>query len=384
MRNATFFATAQRGDDDTLRRHISYFSDAAFVRSLLNALPTTLLILNAFRQIVFANRAFYELVGMTASGEVILGRRPGEALSCSQLTHAPSGCGTGQPCAHCGAVLSILEGLDGRKNVQECRLSRTQEEQGVEDLDLLVWSTPFHHADEAFTICAFTDVSSEKRRDALESIFLHDILNVAGGLKGFAELLTTHAVDDKDELLGLISVGANKIVDEIRAQQLLLAAERGELRLQIEPIPLECFLRELVGLYLSHDAAQGKQLSLDAIDPELGLQTDPTLLGRVVGNMLKNALEASLAGQRVTVGAKADDESVEIWVHNATPIPLGVQFQLFHRSFSTKGASRGLGTYSMRLLSQYIGGQVSFSSTPEAGTIFRARYPRQAVQPVSA
>ncbi len=51
--------------------------------------------------------------------------------------------------------------------------------------------------------------------------------------------------------------------------------------------------------------------------------------------------------------------------------------QMFHRSFSTKGTGRGLGTYSMKLLSErYLGGSVTFRSIPGEGTTFTARYPR--------
>lgn len=57
-------------------------------------------------------------------------------------------------------------------------------------------------------------------------------------------------------------------------------------------------------------------------------------------------------------------------------MPYDVQLQVFQRSFSTKGIGRGLGTYSIRLLSErYLSGRVSFTSTPEAGTTFYAWYP---------
>ena len=56
--------------------------------------------------------------------------------------------------------------------------------------------------------------------------------------------------------------------------------------------------------------------------------------------------------------------------------PREVQLQVFQRSFSTKGENRGLGTYSIRLLTErYLKGQVSFTSSPETGTIFTAAYP---------
>jgi sensor histidine kinase regulating citrate/malate metabolism len=53
-----------------------------------------------------------------------------------------------------------------------------------------------------------------------------------------------------------------------------------------------------------------------------------------------------------------------------------VQLQLFQRSFSTKAADRGLGTYSMKLLSErYLKGQVWFTTSLEQGTTFIGRYP---------
>jgi len=65
------------------------------------------------------------------------------------------------------------------------------------------------------------------------------------------------------------------------------------------------------------------------------------------------------------------NKEVLFWVHNSTHMPEETQSQIFKRSFSTKGKSRGLGTYSIRLLSEeYLGGKVWFESTPEKGTTF--------------
>ena len=44
---------------------------------------------------------------------------------------------------------------------------------------------------------------------------------------------------------------------------------------------------------------------------------------------------------------------------------------MFQRSFSTKGAGRGLGTYSIKLLGEkYLNGKVGFISEQGRGTIF--------------
>jgi sensor histidine kinase regulating citrate/malate metabolism len=92
--------------------------------------------------------------------------------------------------------------------------------------------------------------------------------------------------------------------------------------------------------------------------------------------MVKNALEASDSGQTVTLSCGVEGNCVWFEVHNPAFMPRNVQLQIFQRSFSTKGDGRGLGTYSIKLLTeQYLGGSVSFASSPEAGTAFRVFYP---------
>jgi sensor histidine kinase regulating citrate/malate metabolism len=45
--------------------------------------------------------------------------------------------------------------------------------------------------------------------------------------------------------------------------------------------------------------------------------------------------------------------------------------QLFQRSFSTKGQSRGIGSYSIKLLTEnYLKGKVSFISNENDRTVF--------------
>ena len=85
---------------------------------------------------------------------------------------------------------------------------------------------------------------------------------------------------------------------------------------------------------------------------------------------------ASQPGQTVSAGFQAQEGGVEFWVHNPTTMPREVQLQVFKRSFSTKGSSRGLGTYSVKLLTQrYLQGRVWFTSSPEEGTTFRVWLP---------
>ena len=83
--------------------------------------------------------------------------------------------------------------------------------------------------------------------------------------------------------------------------------------------------------------------------------------------------------QAVEVGPDRAREAgaVSLSVRNAGVIAPDVQARIFQRSFSTKAVrGRGLGTYSMKLFGErYLGGEVSFSSSPGAGTVFTVRVP---------
>ena len=146
----------------------------------------------------------------------------------------------------------------------------------------------------------------------------------------------------------------------------------------MDPTPLKSrsILESLSVAYRKHRVAEGKSLAIDTAADDVGLICDKRLLHRVLGNMIKNALEASSKGETVTIGTTHTDHSVEFRVHNASVMPLEVQLQIFQRSFSTKGQGRGLGTYSIKLLGEtYLGGTVAFTSSDKEGTVFTLRLP---------
>jgi signal transduction histidine kinase len=367
----TRFAPTERAAEAELHRQVAYFSAETLTRHLLDAVPTLLVVLNRHRQIVFANRALLETLGSQVAP---VGQRLGEAMGCVHAGEEESGCGTAEPCGSCGMLVAILAGLAGSVVEREARFTRRHSD-GIVAMDLLVRATPLNYGDERFTVFAVSDISHEKRRVVLESLFFHDILNVAGSIKGLAELLRDYDPAGKEEIFALIHAAAERVVDEIQAQRTVAEAENKELRVHPEAIRSRDLLRQLVEIYRRHEAAENRQLVLEPGVAEVVVVSDRTLLGRVLGNMIKNALEASRTGETVTVGCRQADDRVEFSVHNPAVIPHQSQLQIFQRSFSTKGCGRGLGTYSMRLLSGYLQGEVSFTSCEGEGTIFRASYP---------
>jgi len=357
-----------------IQRHANLFKNRLYLGPFLNAMPQLFLILNPQGQIVFSNHPSPEGMGMKLN-DALCHFRPGEVLKCAHAW-GNGGCGSREACRLCGAANAIHASRTGGETVRECRI--VQHETG-EALDLRVWATPYWINDEQFIFLVITDISHEKRRKALERIFFHDILNTAGALLGFCQLLEEADQSQIDRFRVRISRLTEKIIHEIKSQQELLAAENNEIVPRLLSLRSKEFLLEIAEMYKSQDEWNSRDLRIDPEAEDVAFTSDPTLLGRVLGNMIKNALEASTPDQPVTLGCETADGRIAFWVHNPNFMPRDVQLQVFQRSFSTKDPHRGLGTYSMKLLSErYLGGRVTFESLPETGTRFTASYPLRA------
>ncbi|PLX91593.1 MAG: histidine kinase [Desulfuromonas sp.] len=368
----TYFASSRRLLQDDLERQRNYFSDDFIARHIVDAVPTMMVILNDCRQIVYANRVLLDALNIDDFATVC-GARPGEAFSCLNADVGPSGCGTGEACSACGMVATILAALEGKQESQDCQFTSLAEGEEVA-LDVRASSTPLTYQGESFVVFSLQDISDEKRRQSLERIFFHDILNVVGSIRGFSDFLRGHDPEDRDEIVEMIYQASGQAVEEIQAQRQLLAAENRELVVRTTAFDSLDLLLSQVKIAQRLEVAEGCEVLLAPESEAVPMTSDATLLSRILGNLLKNAIEASPQGGVVTAGCNRQGESIQFFVHNLGEMPRHIQLQIFRRSFSTKGRDRGLGTYSIKLLSRYLKGKVEFETGP-CGTTFTVCYP---------
>ncbi|MGE4556194.1 MAG: sensor histidine kinase [Desulfovibrionaceae bacterium] len=370
----TYFAPAERDEPAiVLGQHERFKTLGSVV--VLDALPVTVMVLNPCRQLVYGNSMLREALGLE-SLQSVLGQRPGEIFGCIHARKMKAGCGTSEFCRECGAVRAILSAVGGKASVQECRMLHNAPDGGVEGLDLRVTSTPFNYLGEDFVIFSLQDVSHEQRRRALERVFFHDVLNLAGALSGLTDHLTESLPEDARPSASMLSEGLDRLLDEISSQKDLLAAESHELACHPSWLSALDVTRAVARIHAGHPVARGREVVANEDGGEIALLTDPAILGRALGNMVKNALEASPEGAVVSIGYMLDPMGVRFFVHNPGVMPRRIQLKVFSRSFSTKGEGRGLGTYSIKLLTErYLKGEVGFSSTEEDGTTFYIRLP---------
>jgi len=342
------------------------FERGASITALIDAVPHCVMVLNDEAQIIYANRASLTLLKQP-NLKRILGRHPGELLGCvsvTQNTAAPDS----NPAA---AVLnSVLESIKAVQTTQDCRTMRRS------TVDLLLSTAPLRVADHQFTLLALEDISAEKRRRVVERVFFHDVLNMLNIVSVSAEIIKSNPADAV-YLANDLYDAAMRMIDTVRNQQELAAAESGELSLRFTSFSIHQFVESIVAHESQQPYADGRHVVINAPEDTLVIKQERNILMRVFGSMVKNAFEASGEGDTVTIDICPTSSALTLSVHNSAYIPREDQEYIFTRSYTTKGSGRGLGTYTMKLLAErYLGANVRFRSTPELGTIFYVTFPR--------
>lgn len=302
----TYFAPAERADQALVELDYNLFTGFSKVNELINALPLIAAVLNEQRQIVYGNKPLLEAMGFSKF-EDVLGLRPGELINCIHANEMPGGCGTSESCRVCGAVISIQDCLNSNnKIVNECRITAWQGDKTI-SYEFEVTVSPFQYEKQRFVVLSFEDISNEKRRLVLERLFFHDIINTAGGLRGFIQFL--EETDDPAEQKEYAKVAAQlseTLIEEILSQRELLAAERGDLVANFAEVDILNLIKEVIQQIQYHQVSEDRQIINASTSHGIRITTDAVLLKRVLVNLLKNAVEASLKGMQISIGVKDD------------------------------------------------------------------------------
>ncbi len=347
--------------------------NSGLLKRISDSVPCIVIILNHDRQVIFFNKNLSESLE-ESNYDMILGRRLGEVFNCVHSRETEDGCGSTVFCKECGANKAMTE-VDNlaEESCYECRINTIDNE----SYDFKVWVTPYRFAKGRYTFVSLEDISDQKRKEVLERTFFHDINNLLMLITSYSELLT----DPKDSEFHTtysktIHNASLRLTEEISAHKKLLMAEKGKLNVTISELHTKLLLKQITGLYSSDDFYTDVKVVITEDTEDFSLFTEKSLLQRILINMTKNAIEASKAGDTVTVSCRKDNDNAVFSVHNNSYINPQNQLQIFKRSFSTKGKGRGIGTYSIKLFGEkYLDGKVSFESNKETGTTFYISIP---------
>jgi K+-sensing histidine kinase KdpD len=371
----TFYAPPERSVSKDIIQDYNFIKSQPNIITLLDAIPNFVMILDNNRQVVYINKSLNAFLKI--SDESFLGKRPGELVNCMYSHEMKWGCGTSKNCRFCGAVNSILESQTSDNTItKDCRIISSKGDQWT-NFEFSVSSTSLTIQDKNFTLFNLIDISDRKRRLALERVFFHDLINSAGSLSGLLELLGENDFNEKHKnLLNVATVVSQELLDEIVAQRQILDAENNDLVTNLKPCNSLIILNQVVSRMSHNSISKDRIIRIDKNALDIDFMSDPKIVRRILINMAKNALEAVMAGEEVIVNAELKRNKILFSTYNPGFIPEDIQLQIFHRTFSTKGENRGLGTYSMKMHAEkYLNGKINFSTSLEKGTTFYFELP---------
>lgn len=254
----------------------------------------------------------------------------------------------------------------------------------VADRVLRIWATPV----EGFSGAAIgmEDVTElqrlgRARRDFVANIS-HELRTPLSNIDLAAQTLRQTGAD------GDI---ARRMLDQIHAQVQTLSQlsqemmelaqiESGQVLLKLEPAALEPVIRRCATNLMPQAAVKKQHLTLE-VPSELTALIDEAMIGRVISNLVHNAVKFTPEGGVITVSAEPVDDDIQISVRDNGPgIPREEQKRVFERFYKAdrarSGGGTGLGLAIARHIVEGHGGRIWVESAPGQGATFRFTVPK--------
>jgi signal transduction histidine kinase len=126
-----------------------------------------------------------------------------------------------------------------------------------------------------------------------------------------------------------------------------------------------------------------RELSLDGLPvPDSAVssvQGEEFLFHSILANLIKNAVEASPAGGKISVALISQPEFA-VSIHNIGAIPAHIRSRFFDRYVTSgKEDGTGLGVFSAHLMARTMGGDLSFATDDTDGTTLTLAIPANPV-----
>ena len=219
--------------------------------------------------------------------------------------------------------------------------------------------------------------------ELVEQISRHDLkspltvfLNVPGML-----MESENLQPDQKELIQYLITSGQRMSEMIRRSLDLIKMEQGIYKLMPVSVDIMKVVRqvfdELNGLMartnLQHELILDDSPAAD--QAVLSVQGEEFLFHSILANLIKNAIEASPEGVKITVALISQPE-FSVSIHNLGAIPAHIRSRFFDRYVTSgKEQGTGLGVFSAHLMTRTLGGDLSFTTDDTEGTTLTLSIP---------
>ena len=230
--------------------------------------------------------------------------------------------------------------------------------------------------------------SANRAKADFLSVISHELRTPLTAVIGYAELLALgipEPVTEKQlEQIERIEIAARHLLQLIEEILTITNLEAGTVTIRIQPVQLSEILRRAEAIARPLALEKKIDLTVEPLEEQITLQTDPDRLLQIFLNLLSNAVKFTDAGS-IVVSTRVEEEHVEVSVRDTgvgiTPEQKERIFEAFWQAeqpITRRAGGTGLGLTISRRLLDLLGGEMQVHSEPGQGSTFTARLPLHA------
>ncbi len=205
----------------------------------------------------------------------------------------------------------------------------------------------------------------------------HDIRNPLQAMLSDAYLITDYFTSVHD------SPAKKEIVESIHGLESNIAyinkiiADLQDYSRPLKPESINFNVYQLVtDVFIPFELPQNIEISID-ISPSLVIKSDPTIVKRILTNLIINAFQAMSEGGKLTIDCEDRAAAIILLVEDTgVGIPEAVKPKLFTPMTTTKSKGQGLGLAVVKRLVDGLKGKIDFESQEGKGTRFTIELPK--------
>ncbi|MBT4513721.1 MAG: PAS domain S-box protein [Chloroflexi bacterium] len=243
-------------------------------------------------------------------------------------------------------------------------------------------------------IAVFQDITELKHLDEVKADFLsmitHDLRGPVSAIKGLATAAMVHAGESGDdgdllrEDLVAVNDESDRLAELVSNLLDMSRIEAGAVQLEPEETHIVDLTEDAVRRATRSRVGEGRQISVTVpVDLPL-MYVDPVQIGRVLDNLISNALKYSDGPINVEATYNPDNDTLDTAVSDSgLGVAAEVQEAVFEKFFRVTDAGRksgmgaGLGLAICKAIVESHGGEIGVVSAPRQGSRFSFTLPLQ-------
>jgi signal transduction histidine kinase len=231
------------------------------------------------------------------------------------------------------------------------------------------------------------DLNREK--DGMVGIVAHDLRAPLNRIMGLAEIIKMSKTLDQEQAtyIEMIEKMCRSGISLIRDLLVINNVEYESQKLNLKEINLNDFITDLLKNYASHAQQKQIRVHVEMTNAPVILETDESFLGRILDNLISNALKFSHKGKNIYISLKNVESKVQISIKDQGPGISQEDQQKMFKKFQKLSArptageeSTGLGLAIVKSLVDKLNGNIQVFSNVGEGAEFIIEFDRAFTQ----